>query len=134
MGVGISIALDRPVAGFAPDEFAGHALNQARWELSEVAEAAGLSPLDEFVSLSPEETEILAADLNFDADADAVTPAGWFRAQDGLDLIRALRAGLDADPEAFPAPAALRSELAQLEEMLAAATEARARFRFSVAY
>ena len=128
------MALDREVAGVIPEEFEGYALNQARWELSEAAEEAGLRPLDEFVSLSPEESEILADDLNFDSDVDAVTPAGWFDSGSGLRLVRTLRGAVAADPEAFPGEDELLAELAELEGLLAAAAVAGARFRLSVAY
>ncbi|MYB31596.1 MAG: hypothetical protein F4Y20_03460 [Acidobacteria bacterium] len=134
MGVGISVALDREVAGVTPEGFEGYALNQARWELSEAAEEAGLRPLDEFVSLSPEESEILASDLNFDSDVDAVTPAGWFEAHDGLRLVQTLLATVSADPDAFPGEDTLLTELTELEAVLSAAARAGARFRLSVAY
>lgn len=117
-----------------PDDFEGHALNQARWELSEAAEEAGLQPLDEFVSLSPEESEILAADLNFDSDVDAVTPAGWFDARVGLRLVRTLLGTVAEDPDAFPGEETLLTELTELETVLSAAAHAGARFRLSVAY
>jgi len=134
LGVGISVALDREVAGVTPEEFEGYALNQARWELSEAAEEAGLRPLDEFVSLSPEESEILASDLNFDSDVDAVTPAGWFEAHDGLRLVQTLLGTVSADPDAFPGEDTLLTELTELEAVLSAAARAGARFRLSVAY
>ena len=134
MGVGIAVALDREVAGANPDDFEGRALNQARWELSEAAEEAGLRPLDEFVSLSPEESEILASDLNFDADVDAVTPAGWFEARVGLRLVQTLLGAVSEDPDAFPGEDALVTELTELEAVLSAAARAGARFRLSVAY
>lgn len=134
MGVGISIVLDREVEGTAPDDFAGRALNRARWELSEAAEEAGLQPLDEFVSLSPEESEILAMDLNFDSEVDAATPAGWFESGAGLELARTLLVRVSAEPHGFPSPAELRAELTELEGLLAAAARAGARFRLSVAY
>lgn len=134
MGVGIAVALDRAVEGVDPDNFEGHALNQARWELSEAAEEAGLRPLDEFVSLSPEESEILASDLNFDSDVDAVTPAGWFDARDGLRLVQSLLGTVSRDPDAFPGEDTLLTELTELEAVLSAAARAGARFRLSVAY
>lgn len=134
MGVGIAVALDREVEGANPDDFEGRALNQARWELSEAAEEAGLRPLDEFVSMSPEESEILASDLNFDADVDSVTPAGWFDAGIGLLLVQTLLGTVSQDPEAFPGEDALVTELTELEAILSAAARAGARFRLSVAY
>ena len=134
MGVGIAVALDREVAGAAPDDFEGRAIQQARWELSEAAEEAGLRPLDEFVSMSPEESEILASDLNFDSEVDAATPVGWFESDAGLALARTLLRRVRSAPEAFPAPGELVAELAALEAILAAAALAGARFRLSVAY
>lgn len=134
MGVGISVVLDREVEGVNPDDFEGRALNQARWELSEAAEEAGLQPLDEFVSMSPEESEILASDLNFDSDVDAVTPAGWFDARVGLRLVQTLLGTVAEDPDAFPGEETLLTELADLETVLSAAVHAGARFRLSVAY
>ena len=134
MGVGISVVLDREVEGVNPDDFEGRALNQARWELSEAAEEAGLQPLDEFVSMSPEESEILASDLNFDSDVDAVTPAGWFDARVGLRLVQTLLGTVAVDPDAFPGEETLLTELADLETVLSAAVHAGARFRLSVAY
>ena len=128
------MALDREVAGVTPEQFEGYALNQARWELSEAAEEAGLRPLDEFVSLSPEESEILASDLNFDSDVDAVTPAGWFDAHDGLRLVETLLGTVAEDPDAFPGEDTLVTELTELEAVLSAAARAGARFRLSVAY
>lgn len=128
------MALDREVAGVVPEEFEGYALNQARWELSEAAEEAGLRPLDEFVSMSPEESEILADDLNFDSDVDAVTPAGWFDPRDGLRLIQTLLGTVAEDPDAFPGEDTLVTELTELEAVLSAAVGAGARFRLSVAY
>lgn len=134
MPVGLSVAFDRPVPGARPEAFAGMALNRARWELAEAAEAAGLDPLDEFVSLSPEESEILAADLNFDSEVDRTTPAGWFDARTGLELVRRLRTRVGEAPDEFPDAAALGAELSGLEELLAAAAAAGANFRLSVAY
>ena len=134
MPVGLSVAFDRPVAGARPESFAGMALNRARWELADAAEAAGLDPLDEFVSLSPEESEILAADLNFDSEVDRTTPAGWFDAGTGLQLVRLLRSRVTEAPNEFPDAAALGDELSGLEELLAAAAAAGANFRLSVAY
>ena len=128
------MALDREVAGVVPEEFEGYALNQARWELSEVAEEAGLRPLDEFVSMSPEESEILADDLNFDSDVDAVTPAGWFDPRDGLRLVQTLLGTVAEDPDAFPGEDTLVTELTELEAVLSAAVGVGARFRLSVAY
>ncbi len=128
------MALDREVAGVVPEEFEGYALNQARWELSEAAEEAGLRPLDEFVSMSPEESEILADDLNFDSDVDAVTPAGWFDPRDGLRLVQTLLGTVAEDPAAFPGEDTLVTELTELEAVLSAAVGAGARFRLSVAY
>ena len=117
-----------------PEDFEGYALNQARWELSEAAEEAGLQPLDEFVSMSPEESETLAADLNFDTDVDAVTPAGWFDSRTGLRLVQTLLGTVTEDPEAFPGEGTLVAELTELETVLSAAVRAGARFRLSVAY
>lgn len=134
MPVGLSLAFDRPVAGARPEAFAGMALNRARWELAEAAEAAGLDPLDEFVSLSPEESEILAADLNFDSEVDRQTPAGWFEAKTGLELVRLLGSRVAAAPDEFPESPALGEELSRLEALLAAAAAAGANFRLSVAY
>ena len=134
MGVGISVALDRQVEGVTPEDFEGYALNQARWELSEVAEEAGLQPLDEFVSMSPEESEILAADLNFDTDVDAVTPAGWFDSRVGLRLVQTLLGTVSGDPGGFPGEDTLVTELTELETVLSAAVRAGARFRLAVAY
>ncbi len=134
MGVGISVALDRQVEGVTPEDFEGYALNQARWELSEVAEEAGLQPLDEFVSMSPEESEILAADLNFDTDVDAVTPAGWFDSRVGLRLVQTLLGTVSGAPEGFPGEDTLVTELTELETVLSAAVRAGARFRLAVAY
>ncbi len=134
MPVGLSVALDRRVEGAEPEAFAGHALNRARWELSEAAEEAGLKPLDEFVSLSAEESEILAADLNFDADVDSVSPAGWFSAAAGLELVDALRAAVRAAPEEFGDAAGVLGELEGLRGILDRAAKAGARFRLSVAY
>ena len=128
------MALDREVAGVVPEEFEGYALNQARWELSEAAEEAGLRPLDEFVSMSPEESEILADDLNFDSDVDAVTPAGWFDPRDGLRLVQTLLGTVAEGPAAFPGEDTLVTELTELEAVLSAAVGAGARFRLSVAY
>ena len=128
------MALDREVAGVVPEEFEGYALNQARWELSEAAEEAGLRPLDEFVSMSPEESEILADDLNFDSDVDAATPAGWFDPRDGLRLVQTLLGTVAEDPDAFPGEDTLVTELTELEAVLSAAVGAGARFRLSVAY
>ena len=134
MGVGIGLDFDREVEGLDPDGFAGPTLNRARWELAEAAEEAGLSPLDEFVSLSPEESEILAADLNFDTDVDSVSPATWFEPEAGLELVRTLLGRVAAAPAEFPGSDDLLGELVALERLLAGAALAGARFRLSVAY
>ena len=134
MPVGLSVALDRDVAGTDPELFEGHALNAARWELYEAAEEADLRPLDEYVSLSPDEAEILAADLNFDADVDTAAPAGWFSADQGLALVEALEAAVKAAPDEYADPDTVLIELRSLREILARAVAARARFRLAVAY
>ncbi len=134
MGIGISVVLDREVDGADPSNFEGRALHQARWELSEAAEEAGLQPLDEFVSLSPEESEILASDLNFDSEVDAASPAGWFDSGTGLELVRTLLGRVSSEPDAFPSAEQLLAELRELSSLLAAAALADVRFRLSVAY
>ncbi len=134
MPVGLSVALDRDVEGAEPEIFAGHAMNAARWELYEAAEEAGLTPLDEFVSLSPEETEILAADLNFDTDVDTAAPVGWFPAHEGLALVKTLTAAVQRAPEDYADPEAVLTELQSLQQILSLATRARAHFRLAVAY
>lgn len=134
MPVGLAIALDRAVEGADAEAFAGHALNRARWELYEAAEEAGLAPLDEFVSLSADETEILAADLKFDTDPDQTTPAGWFDAADGLHLIRTLLTAVETAPDDIPDAASVLEELRTLNDLLHRATRTGARFRLSVAY
>lgn len=134
MPVGLSVALDREVEGAEPELFAGHALNRARWELYEAAEEAELTPLDEFVSLSAEESEILAADLKFDADVDSVSPAGWFPAHQGLELVEVLLASVRRSPEEYDDPDTVLTELEALHHILVAAVRNGAHFRLSVAY
>lgn len=99
-----------------PDAMASHrALGWFRAELADIARAAGVRPLDDFISLSREELVINMGEEMVEmleaegiGDDPLTTEPIWFEATDGLRTVHALLAHLRGTPhtldEAQPGP------------------------------
>lgn len=134
MALTFILVLERDVAGCDPRGFDGTRLARARHALDAIAHEEDLRGLGEFVAFSEKEAETLAEDMKFDAPTVGGQTGRWFRASDGLAVVRAIRAFLTDHPEEIPEAQEIRAALAALETMLAAAEREGVRFRLSLDY
>jgi len=89
MSVAWYIVLERNVPGF-DHGIDGKVLGHASKALDAVAEEAGVPPLMEFFSASPEELAAFAEDQGIDSTDSELPAEAWFSAEDGLKTVRAL--------------------------------------------
>jgi hypothetical protein len=91
MSVALYIVLGRPFSSFA-QSVNGKALGRAGRLLDVLTEKAGIKPLMNFFSVSPEEISEFAADHGVETeDETRFSSEQWFRADEGLATIRGLR-------------------------------------------
>ena len=105
----------------------GKALSRAEKRLATLAAAAGVTPLLEFFSVSPDEVSDLLGDVDIE-----LPPAQWFSATDGLATVRALASGVRAKPE--KGDDALLADLHAMESVLGQAAARGVRWRLVADY
>ncbi len=128
------LVLERNLPGCDPRGFDGRRLAVARHALDAIAHEQDLRGLGEFVAFSEKEAETLAEDMKFDAPAVGASSGRWFRAADGLEVVRAIRGFLLENPDELDDAGELEGALGALETMLAAAEAEGVRFRLSLDY
>jgi hypothetical protein len=128
------LVLERELPGCDPRGFDGRSLAKARHALDAIAHEEDLRGLGEFVAFSEKEAETLAEDMKFDAPTVGGQTGRWFRAADGLEVVRAIRGFLDENTGELPEADGIRAALAALEKMLVAAAGEGVRFRLSLDY
>lgn len=132
MGLGFAIVLEREIDGIDPRDVDGRTLANHRHALDAIAHEMDLPGLGEFVAFSEAEAETLAEDMKFD---NVVVGSGrWFAAANGLEVVRAIRAYLEENPEEVDDVEAIREGLDDMRKVLEAAESAGCRFRLSVDY
>ena len=72
--------------------------------------------------------------MKFDAPTVGGQTGRWFRAADGLEVVRAIRDFLVEHPEELDEARELTEALGSMETMLSAAEDAGVRFRLSLDY
>jgi hypothetical protein len=128
------LVLEREVSGCDPRGFDGRRLAAHRHALDAIAHEQDLRGLGEFVAFSEKEAETLAEDMKFDAPTVGSQTGRWFRAADGLEVVRAIRGYLEENPEENDEAEELIEALGSLEAALAAAHREEVRFRLSLDY
>lgn len=134
MALTFILVLERDVPGCEPRGFDGRRLARVRHALDGIAHEQDLRGLGEFVAFSQKEAETLAEDMKFDAPTVGGQTGRWFRAKDGLEVVRAIRAFLLEHPDELDEVEELTAALESMETMLAAADGAGVRFRLSLDY
>ncbi len=134
MALAFILVLERDVPGCEPRGFDGRRLASVRHALDAIAHEQDLRGLGEFVAFSQKEAETLAEDMKFDAPTVGGQTGRWFRAKDGLEVVRAIRAFLLEHPDELDEVEELTAALESMETMLAAADGAGVRFRLSLDY
>jgi hypothetical protein len=96
MSVAWYIVLERKISGFDHD-VDGKALSGAGKVLDALAGDAGVQPLMDFFSASPEELAGFSEDQGIDLKEKAIKlpPEKWFSADEGLKTVRALIQAVD---------------------------------------
>jgi hypothetical protein len=128
------LVLERELPGCDPRGFDGRRLAKSRHSLDAIAHEQDLRGLGEFVAFSEKEAEALAEDMKFDAPTMGSQTGRWFRADDGLEVVRGIRGYLLEHPEELDDVEEIGEALGALEAMLAAAGGAGVRFRLSLDY
>ena len=134
MALTFILVLERDLPGCEPRGFDGRRLAQVRHTLDAIAHEQDLRGLGEFVAFSQKEAETLAEDMKFDAPTVGGQTGRWFRAADGLEVVRAIRGFLLGHPEEIEQVEEIQAALASIETMLATAEGEGVRFRLSLDY
>ena len=143
MGVALFIVAERPVDGL--DTFVdGKALahcrpadakraggRRAARHLEMLAHEAGVQPLEEFFSASPDDVRTLLDEEDDTPDGE-LPPEEWFPAADGVATVRGLLAYLTAHPDAAADVDRLIEDLRQFEEVLGQLDGAGVRWHLAV--
>jgi hypothetical protein len=128
------LVLERDLPDCEPRGFDGRCLARVRHALDAIAHEQDLRGLGEFVAFSQKEAETLAEDMKFDAPTVGGQTGRWFRAADGLEVVRAIRAFLLEHPDELDDAGEIAEALGSMETMLAAAEGEGVRFRLSLDY
>jgi hypothetical protein len=128
------LVLERDMPGCEPRGFDGRCLAKARHALDSIAHEEDLRGLGEFVAFSEKEAETLAEDMKFDAPTVGGQTGRWFRAADGLVVVRAIKNYLIEHPDEVDEAKEITEALDALETMLAVAQRENVRFRLSLDY
>jgi hypothetical protein len=111
----------------AATRVSGKALARAEKRLAGIATAAGVTPLLDFFSVSPEEVADLLGDTKME-----LPPTKWFSSADGLTTVRALEDAVRSESHADDA--VLFEDLEALQAVLAGAAERGVRWRLVADY
>jgi len=128
------LVLERDLPGWEPRGFDGRRLASVRHALDAIAHEQDLRGLGEFVAFSQKEAETLAEDMKFDAPTVGGQTGRWFRAADGLEVVRAILAFLLEHPDELDEVEELTDALGSMETMLVTAEGEGVRFRLSLDY
>jgi hypothetical protein len=126
--------LEREIAGVEPRDFDGRTLAARRHVIDSIAHEEDLRGLGEFVAFSRAEAEALAEDMKFDAPTVGSASGRWFEPSIALEVIRAVKTHVTADPDEIEDAATVVADLETLETILKAADDHGVRFRLSLDY
>jgi hypothetical protein len=146
MSVALFIVADRSVDGI--DTFVdGKALahcrragakdrggRQADRHLESLAREAGVRPLMEFFSASPEDILAFLSEHDQEPPDVELPPEQWFSPEEGLTTVRGLLAYLQAHPDAAAEVDRLFEDLRQFDEVLVGLAAAGAKWHLAVDY
>jgi hypothetical protein len=91
----------------------GKALARAEEALTSICSDLGVKPLMEFFSQNPDELADMLGD-----DVPDMPPEQWFKASDGLAIVRALASHLEKNPQAIDSGGRVLEDLRQCERIL----------------
>lgn len=131
MSVAFFIVTEREVAGldtFVDGKAIAHVPDKA---LHKLCRAAGVKPVDAFISMDPDELADFLDDEGADAP-DELPPAQWFAPDEGLAWTRQLMAHLQANPAALPDTAGVLADLAEYETVFQGLQQHGVRWHFQV--
>lgn len=134
MGVAYYLTADRPIPGLQGPELPGKDLAHLDDRLASegVYDQLGVSPLSEFFGSVVDLDEFSEFDEVGEEEDGALSPAVWFSAQEGLDVLSAVRAWLTDHPGFDPRQADALEELAQFEQDLRLVLAHQARWHLSI--
>lgn len=133
MGLAWYIAAEREVAGleiFANGKCIAHADEQ---RLEQLCLELGVSPLMDFFSVDPQETEaLLEAYLDQDEEPLSTPDEQWFDADDGLMTVRALEHHLQRQPGKLDNQQAVLQELTEYRAILEVLQQHQVRWHLAI--
>jgi hypothetical protein len=100
--------------------------------LDKLAKKAGIKPLMEFFSISPEDAKLQMEDFGIDFDPEGLPPTDWFDAKEGLMTVRGLLAYLKANPKAIKNPDGVVEDLKEFEDVLTKLDQGGVRWHLAV--
>jgi hypothetical protein len=134
LSLGFVVVLEREIEGVEPRDVDGRTLASQRHVIDSIAHEEDLRGLGEFVAFSQAEAEALAEDMKFDAPTVGDQTGRWFRAEDGLKVVRTVHDHIAADPDEVDDAPEILDALRSMEKILSAASERGVRFRLSLDY
>jgi hypothetical protein len=87
-------------------------------DLDRLAEQAGVRPLMQFFSLSPEDAAEAFEAVGAELPAEGFSPPDWYSAEDGLITVRGLLAVITTHPERLPDASTVVEDLREFERVL----------------
>jgi hypothetical protein len=126
MGLALYVALEKEVPGVDASSVCGKALAKAQARLDGIARQHGLTPLEDFLSVAPEDVAALLGDEGEAPEGLGLPAEQWFDPADGLRTVRGLLThGGDR-------PAGVRDDLEATERVLLAARQHGVRFHLAL--
>jgi hypothetical protein len=132
MGISYFVTLDdqEPDASTPMD---GKALAQHADQLQQICDELGLPALEDFISYSAEEASVMMDDLDEEGFLELDLPEeSWFRAEEGLEVVRALQHYLADQPDIVANPDQVLADLASMEKILLDAQSRGAQWKLQV--
>lgn len=130
MSTALFIVPERQVEGL--DHFVdGKALGRSK-HLQRLAGAARVTPLEEFLSVGPDEAAAMVEAFGGEPPVDGFAAESWFEAAEGLRTVRGMIRCLSGNPGALADADAVLHDLREFEEVLSELGRAGVRWHLAV--
>jgi hypothetical protein len=132
MGVALYVALEKEVPGFDASSVCGKCLARAQRRLDGIAREQGIWPLEDFISVDPEDALALLEGEGAVPEGLELPAAEWFGPAEGLRTVRGLLRGVRDNPSSVYQAAGVCDDLEAAERVLVAAQEHGVRFHLAI--
>jgi hypothetical protein len=110
----------------------GKFLSNESAQLETIARTLGISPLEEYISYSPEEARAMMEEFGADDDGGELPEQKWFDPQEGLDCAGKLFEYVQTNPDAVGNAEGVLSDLLEFKEVFKKADTVGSRWNLQV--